>query len=57
MLVKMRYNFSHVGLVEIPSSNENSLRIGALQIIDVVIEVIQGSFCVCVRGNTNYKYD
>jgi len=49
MLVKMRYNFSHVGLVEIPSSNENSLRIGALQIIDVVIEVIQGSFCVCVR--------
>lgn len=40
MLLKVRQNFPHVSLVEVPSNSENSLRIDALQIVDVVIETL-----------------
>lgn len=50
VLAEVRENLLHVSLVKVPSNNENSLRIGVLYTIDVVVEGIQGYFCVCVRG-------
>ncbi len=53
MLEKVGENLLHVCLVEVPSNNEYSLRIRGLQLVDVVIQSIQGSLCVCVRRDVD----
>lgn len=50
MLVEVRENSFHVGLVKIPSNNENVLSVSGLQLADVSVENTHSLLLLALGG-------